>query len=50
MTNEEREHLDKVAKGLGIGKLAKATLREWASVGNHSQSAQGTPRSAFERE
>ena len=24
MTNEEREHLDKVAKGLGIGKLAAA--------------------------
>jgi len=36
---------------IGIGKLAKATLREWASTGNHnSQTARGTPRSAFETE
>ena len=35
---------------IGIGKLAKATLREWASAGNGHKPGQGTPRSAFEAE
>ncbi|MGO4327141.1 class I adenylate-forming enzyme family protein [Cupriavidus sp. 2TAF22] len=35
---------------IGIGKLAKATLREWAASGGVGQAGQGAPRTAFESE